>query len=60
MREKVLSAINLLMDICDDPEIREELLYLRHNQEEFTDSDLVLRVLNLSVDYILALRKKTD
>ena len=60
MREKVLSAINLLMDLCDDPEIWEELLYLRHNQEEFTDSDLVLRVLNLSVDYILALRKKTD
>ena len=39
-REDVLSAINLLMEVCDNPEIWEELLYIRHNQDDFTDSQL--------------------
>ena len=59
-REDILSAINLLMDICDDPDIWEELLYLRHNQDEFSDSDLTYKVMNLATDYILLLRRKTD
>ena len=39
-REDVLSSINFIMDVCDDPEIWEELLYLRHNQDDFSDSEL--------------------
>ena len=48
------------MEICDDPDIWEELLYLRHNQEEFSDSVLFTRIWGFVSDYILSLKKTDD
>jgi len=59
-REDILSALNSFMEMCDDPDIWEELLYLRHNQEEFSDSVLFTRIWGFVSDYILSLKKTDD
>lgn len=40
------------MDACDNPDLWEELLYIKHNQEEFSDKDICKRLFELALEYI--------
>lgn len=57
LRSDILDKLQSFMDLCDNPDIWEELLYVRHNEAEFSDSELTKRFIELSLEYISELKK---
>lgn len=51
-RDDLLNVLTSLMDACDNPDLWEELLYIKHNQEEFSDKDICKRLFELALEYI--------
>lgn len=51
-RDALLNVLGSFMDACDNPDVWEELLYIRHNQEEFSDKEIETRLFELFLSYI--------
>lgn len=55
-RSEILIKLQIVMDLCDNPDLWEELLYLKHNESDFTDSELIKRILELTIEYMSELK----
>lgn len=55
-RSELLNKVQSVMDLCDNPDLWEELLYLKHNEAEFTDSEIMKRLLELCIEYMSELK----
>ena len=55
-RNDIMTYLQSFMDLCDNPDIWEELLYLRHNEGDFSDSELLKRIASLVLEYLSELK----
>jgi hypothetical protein len=51
-REALLDVLGSFMDVCDNPDVWEELLHIRHNQDEFSDKEIEKRLFELFLSFI--------